>query len=42
MKKLKSIKYDLNNLIRVSYESLMKSENLNEEDFIIKDAEYYK
>lgn len=42
MKKLKSIKYDLNNLTRVSYESLMKSENLNEEDFIIKDAEYYK
>lgn len=42
MKKLKSIKYDLNNLRRVNYESLMKSENLNEEDFIIKDAEYYK
>ena len=42
MKKLKSIKYDLNNLTRVNYESLMKSENLNEEDFIIKDAEYYK
>lgn len=42
MKKLKSIKYDLNNLSRVSYESLMKNEHLEEEDFIIKDAEYYK
>jgi hypothetical protein len=42
MRKLKLIKYDLNNLTRVDYMSLMKNENLKEEDFIIKDAEYYK
>lgn len=42
IKKLKSIKYDLNNLMKVDYMSLMKNENLKDDDFIIKDAEYYK
>lgn len=41
-KKLKSIKYDINNLTRVNYNDLMQDEHLKEEDFIIKDTDYYK
>lgn len=40
--KLKLLRYNLNNMSKVDYLSLMKNEHLDEEDFIIYNNNYYK
>ena len=40
--KLKLLKYNLDNLQKVNYEDLLKNEHLRDEEYIIKDSDYYK
>ena len=40
--KLKLIRYDFDNLIKVSNEELMKTENIDEQEFIIYKNAYYR
>ena len=40
--KLKLLKYNLDNLQKVNYVDLLKNEHLRDEEYIIKDSDYYK
>ena len=40
--KIKLIKYDINNLVKLSNEEALKIENIDEEEFIIYNNAYYK
>jgi len=40
--KLKLIRYNFDNLVKVSNEELMKTENIDEEEFIIYNNAYYR
>ena len=40
--KLKLIRYDFDNLVKVSNEELMKTENIDEQEFIIYKNAYYR
>ena len=40
--KIKLIKYDINNLVKLSNEETLKMENIDEEEFVIYNNAYYK
>lgn len=40
--KIKQLKYNLNNLIQISSDEMNKIQDINEENFIIKDNKYYR
>ena len=40
--KLKQLKYDMNNLIELSYEEMLQIQDINNENFLIINNKYYK
>ena len=40
--KIKQLKYNLNNLVQIKSDEINKIQDINEENFIIKDNKYYR